>query len=169
MRYNLGKSLRQWTFVVLGLLLIIPSVYFITQISTGELLIMKTGSMEPTINYGDSVRIDKKVTGIDIHADYKDTELPGDIIAFNRGDDIIITRAVEKMLINSGKYEFKTWGDANAWPDSAEVHEGNILGKVVEITPSFGVNAFIFWIVLLAIGVILIIIGLLLTAHKKTK
>ena len=69
--------------------------------------------------------------------------------------------------MDSGKYKFTTKGDANHYTDP-EINESRVLGEVVEIIPSFGIDYFTFYVVILTIGVFLIIVGFLLKIRTKS-
>jgi signal peptidase I len=71
-----------------------------------------SGSMEPTINAGNYVYVDKQVNPIDLSADYPNS----DIIVFHEPDnpnELIVHRIVAVDDVNGTLY-FRTKGDANS-------------------------------------------------------
>lgn len=128
------------------------------------ILAVASGSMEPVLYAGDLILIEGLQDTADIHADYKDAEIPGDIIVFQGLNELIVHRAVKKTLNDDETYSFQTWGDNNAWPDGREVKEDDIVGKYLGIkVPWLGQIALFFdpperkiafvmlWIVILVI------------------
>jgi signal peptidase I len=97
------------------------------------ILAVASGSMEPVLYRGDLILIEGVQSAGDIHAATKDSAQPGDIIVFHRYDELIVHRAVEKILNDDGTYSFKTWGDNNAWPDGPLVKESDVVGKYLGI------------------------------------
>ena len=93
------------------------------------ILAVASGSMEPVLYAGDLILIEGVDNVCDIHVDTKDAEQPGDIIVFYRYDELIVHRAVEKILYSDGTYSFKTWGDNNEWPDGRPVKESDVVGR----------------------------------------
>ncbi len=96
------------------------------------ILAVASGSMEPVLYAGDLILIEGIENAANIHADTKDSEQPGDIIVFYRYGELIVHRAVEKILNSDGTYSFKTWGDNNGWPDGGLVKESDIVGRYLD-------------------------------------
>lgn len=80
-----------------------------------------SGSMEPTITTN-SISIIKKCDISEINT--------GDIICFNYNQDIV-HRVIDKKVNDEGVTILNTQGDANAGPDSIEITNDMIVGKVV--------------------------------------
>ena len=158
------KKVLPLILIIVGLILIFPSSFFIYQIqspnSNYDILVPISGSMEPTFYAGDLVKIETKITAEEIYAAPKDANPPGDIIAFYRYSDKIIHRASEKILNADGTYSFKTWGDNNGWPDGRLVKESEIIGKLVEINPPFWEYNLVLWYIILAGGILTLILGI---------
>ena len=95
-----------------------------------EPLVIVSGSMEPTLNRGDVVILEKAQSS-DIGV--------GDIIAYRIGDAIVTHRVID--VLEDGT--LKTKGDANAEPDAYAVSVEQIVGKVKYRIPALG------WIVIL--------------------
>lgn len=81
-----------------------------------------SGSMEPTINTN-SISIIKKCDISEINT--------GDIICFNYNQDIV-HRVIDKKVNDEGVTILNTQGDANAGPDSIEITNDMIVGKVIK-------------------------------------
>ena len=88
-----------------------------------------TGSMEPAINIGDVVIVNKT------SADELNT---GDIIQYRSGDSTIIHRIAAKKAASDGDWQFITKGDNNNGADAVPVSSDQILGKVVLVIPNAG-------------------------------
>ena len=84
-----------------------------------------SGSMEPTINIGDMVIIQK--------CDANDVEV-NDVIEYSRKEYSVIHRVIEKYEKNGETY-FITKGDNNTSADNDPVNEKMIKGKVIFKVP----------------------------------
>jgi len=94
-----------------------------------QLLVVKSGSMEPTIKTGSMV-IDKSKEDYQIEdiVTFKDREKPSETTTHR-----IINKETQ------GNIElFTTQGDANGSPDSIKVNRNQIIGKVIFKIPYFG-------------------------------
>ena len=93
-----------------------------------------SGSMEPTLRVGDLI----VVQGLDPDEINAASDPEGDIIVFFRPkgwrdpNDLIVHRAIDKFSRENILY-FKTKGDANPGPDSWEVPQDYLVGKVVSL------------------------------------
>lgn len=94
--------------------------------------VVATGSMEPVINPGDVILIEKISKMEDI-----DALREGDIIHFKR-DDIFITHRIIKIVQEEQLKTYRTKGDNNSGPDSILVKPENIKGKIVYVFPKIG-------------------------------
>jgi len=114
-------------FLTLIALLLIVSVLPVS--GNYKVLVVLSGSMEPTIKKG-SVVIVKPAE------DYK----IGDIITFGSfgRSKTPITHRIYDIKVVEGKPFYITKGDANKTPDSGEISSERIIGKVLFSLPYFG-------------------------------
>lgn len=114
--------------------------------------IIKSGSMEPTIEVLDAV----------ITKYSQDIKL-GDIIAINDSNNVVIHRVVESNT-QDGETIYKTKGDNNNTIDKGDIKTSEIDGKVVLIVPKIG-KAIVFMkshlIIFVYIIAIIIIVALI--------
>lgn len=119
------------TYIVYAIVLIFAFLAITAKFSFFgiQLLVVKSGSMEPTIKTG-SIVIDKS------NEDYQ----IGEIITFKdreKPTETTTHRIVDKEI--QGNIElFTTQGDANGTPDSEKVIQDRILGKVIFKIPYMG-------------------------------
>ncbi|UCF59163.1 MAG: signal peptidase I [Candidatus Bathyarchaeota archaeon] len=129
------------------------------------MLAVASGSMEPTLYKGDLIMVQGVSTGVDINVGPKDSAEPGDIIVFHRPTDpseLIVHRAIDKEL-RDGTWYFQTKGDANFSPDSWELAEDHLVGKVVGHVSHIGyIPLFLREFLWTPIGMILIVTLLLI-------
>jgi len=92
-----------------------------------SLIVIKSGSMEPTIKTG-SVLLSKK----------QDNYQKGDIITFVKVGKEIVTHRIVEVNADSDFVEYKTKGDANDVVDNGTVKKGRILGKKILAIPYLG-------------------------------
>lgn len=102
-------------------ILIILAVWFATGIFPIKPVAIATGSMEKKLYVGD-VAIIKKCNSNDVNV--------GDIIEYQMEGYTVIHRIIEKKQ-KKGEFYFITKGDNNATPDSEEVREDQLIGKVI--------------------------------------
>ena len=120
-------------------------IYFVLQVSLNTqnpMVVVISGSMEPTLNKGDLVFL-RGMDPDDIKTGTIEDK-SGDIIVYDaRGlwegapEDPIIHRVVDKINID-GVWYFLTKGDANPYPDRAYIPEDRILSVVAGKIPSIG-------------------------------
>ena len=120
-------------------------IYFVLQVSLNTqnpMVVVISGSMEPTLNKGDLVFL-RGMDPDDIKTGMIEDK-SGDIIVYDaRGiwegapEDPIIHRVVDKINIG-GVWYFLTKGDANPYPDRAYIPEDRILGVVSGKIPYIG-------------------------------
>jgi signal peptidase I len=116
--------------------------------------------MEPTIVSGDLLNVQLGVNACEIYAAKKDADPPGDIIAFHKPTDpsrLIVHRAVSKITNPDGSCSFATQGDNVTKEDGWQVKESDLIGKVVQINPPFWTYNYVFWVIILAIGIIILL------------
>ncbi|MBI2405602.1 signal peptidase I [Candidatus Microgenomates bacterium] len=96
-------------------------------------LIVRSGSMEPTIKVGDLVVVNSKGEGLLL---YKE----GDIVAFKGEKDpkILTTHRIVAVETKEGKLFYQTKGDANNAPDNGVVAEEKVVGKAIFLLPYIG-------------------------------
>ncbi|HFC36288.1 MAG TPA: signal peptidase I [Candidatus Moranbacteria bacterium] len=92
-----------------------------------NLIVVKSGSMEPTIKTG-SIAISKK------QPKYQ----KGDIITFATASKEIVTHRVTQVIKNGGNIEYKTKGDANNANDLFLVENNRVIGRTIFAMPYFG-------------------------------
>lgn len=100
---------------------IILAIWFALGIFPIKPVAIATGSMEEELFPGD-VAIIKKCNSNDV--------IVGDIIEYQMEGYTVIHRIVEKNQRN-GEFFFVTKGDNNKYPDTKEVTEGQLIGKVI--------------------------------------
>ncbi len=90
--------------------------------------VIYSGSMNPTVDVGDIVLIQKvETTSIQ----------PGDIIQFYQ-DNVTVIHRVVRITESDGQKQFITKGDANDDPDFKPVPQNYVLGKSVFTIPKLG-------------------------------
>lgn len=122
------KSVFYYIIILVLLLFIVSNlagrskaVYNLTNVCSYTVL---TGSMRPEINPGDVIIV-KKINIEDVNS--------GDIITFNKDEDVITHRVIEikdKGII--------TKGDNNNVLDSGQVNSTRLIGKVIFTIPKIG-------------------------------
>ena len=106
-----------FTFILSIVLLLIVSTFPIS--GNIKVMIVQSGSMEPTIKTG-SIVVVKPMN------DYK----IGEIITFNiKGAEYPITHRIEDIGVIEGKKYYITRGDANEERDQTETRESDVFGK----------------------------------------
>lgn len=118
-------------------------VYFILQISLNTespIVVVISGSMEPTIHKGDLLFIMGKDPE-DIRSGTA-IDKSGDVIVFNAQwtgapQEPIVHRVINKYQVND-TYFFDTKGDANPFPDPESVSEKDVIGVVIGGIPYIG-------------------------------
>lgn len=100
-------------------------------------LIVRSGSMQPTVGVGDLVVVRAKG---DIASPVKST-IPkykvGEIVAFKSGESIV-THRIADVKVESGKVLYVTKGDANKTADNVPVLEENVIGGQFLQLPKVG-------------------------------
>jgi len=92
-----------------------------------ESLLVRSGSMEPTIMTGDV-----------IFAKQLNQYNKNDVVAFKDEGDRVITHRIVKIDESDGQLTFITKGDANRSIDNGTILQENIIGKVVFVIPTIG-------------------------------
>ena len=127
------RNLRKKLALIILIVLSISLLYFValpTIRGDVHLLIVLSGSMEPSIHIGDIV--------VSSRVDVKELK-EGDIITFRyKGEDNYITHRISKVLHTEFGIFFKTKGDANENEDSRLVESNEVVGKVLFVIPYLG-------------------------------
>ncbi|MCH7604785.1 signal peptidase I [Patescibacteria group bacterium] len=94
-----------------------------------QLLVVQSGSMEPSIKTGGLVVIKPA-------AEYN----VGDVITFGTGTrkETAITHRIYEKEVDNGRISYVTKGDANDSSDSNKVLKEDVIGKVLFSVPFFG-------------------------------
>jgi signal peptidase len=92
-----------------------------------DFLIVRSGSMQPAIKTGALVVVKPA-----------QVYLPGDVITFRVGEGKTITHRVKEVLIENGKINYITKGDANKGEDPDLVKPEQVQGKVILNIPRAG-------------------------------
>lgn len=109
-------------------------------VSEYPLLVVVSGSMEPTLEVGDLIVVQRVVDFSEIEAD---SNLQGTIIVFHsppKPSDLIVHRVVDKILKEDGLWYFTTRGDNNpaSIPWEEDFSQTYVVGKVVWTIPLIG-------------------------------
>ena len=119
-------------FFLLSGMLIVSALFAFSFFKVGgmNVKIVMSGSMEPAIKTGSIVLMRPAVHPL----------LVSDIITFGKDTrtDIPTTHRVLEVRSQEGQYVYKTKGDANNDPDTAEVLQNTVLGKVFFSIPYLG-------------------------------
>lgn len=131
-------------------------------------LVVKTGSMEPTIPAGSLVLVTKKSPD-SIGINY----VEGDVITFKSGGELVSHRVVS-VDRSSGQKLFRVKGDANKTFDSKLVAEKDIVGKVSFSAPHLGrfvdfVKQPLGFLLLIVVPTLLIIISEVIAVWEELK
>ena len=113
--------------VALGFLMFPFVAYF-----GNHIMVITSGSMLPTLKINDLIVVEESTI---------DEIKKGDIIAFDSheiGIGIVAHRAYE-VYDDDGQVVIDTKGDNRALPDPWVVMEQDLVGKVIDIVPSFGI------------------------------
>jgi signal peptidase len=119
-------------YMVLGFVIVLALILFAPVLPIGgniDTKVVLSGSMEPEIPVGSVVVIKPA-------QEY----FTDDVITFGSDSDgnIPTTHRIIEKRLESGIAYFKTKGDANPKPDTREVRETAVLGKVVATIPFLG-------------------------------
>jgi len=120
--------------LLLIVLLLIVSVFPIT--GNFKILMVQSGSMEPTIHIGSVVFVKPVPSNSSGQADYK----IGDIITFGQisKTKTPTTHRILDIKVNAGEPLYITKGDANNGQDQKEISKNEIIGKVLLDIPYLG-------------------------------
>src|SRR3989344_1662136 len=128
-------------FLTVSLILAALAIAFIAlPIFGNQALIVRSGSMTPTIDVG-SIVVVRPLTNESISSTSPTTLYGiGDIIAFRseKNSKTIISHRIVGIEQNGNSFVYKTKGDANKSPEGWSVKQENVLGKVYFTLPQFG-------------------------------
>lgn len=85
------------------------------------LLVVGSGSMEPNIQVGDMVLVEKT-------KDYQKLKI-GDVLVYKNRDKVVVHR-IKKIKKENQHFVFKTQGDHNKAMDTWDIKEKDVIGKV---------------------------------------
>lgn len=153
--------------IIVILLVVVVVFAFIEgiKIATGTevpIAIVEGNSMVPTFYDGDIIL----VVGV------KPSDLNvGDVIIYKTYNDRMIVHRIIEVIINDGKYFFKTQGDNNPLPDPGLVSETQVVGRVIGVLiPKVGgIFKFIMPYKYVIVGLLLVlaVILIVLPSNKK--
>lgn len=98
-----------------------------------QIKVVQSGSMEPAIKTG-SIVVIKPADNYEV----------GDVISFHggfrlpNGEELAVTHRIVEKKVGSGGIVYKTKGDANDDPDTNEIKERQVVGKVLFNFPYVG-------------------------------
>lgn len=117
----IGESVRHLSLAVVGLVVLLILFVVITK-GQPKGLIVRTGSMEPTIPVGSFIIV------------VPDNEYRlGDIVTFRQGENLVTHR-----IIGNENVQFQTKGDANSVSDTKLLDPSMIVGKLWYSIPGLG-------------------------------
>lgn len=107
-------------------------IWFIVGVFPVYPSVIATGSMQPLINPGDVVLVDKI-------QDVKELETlkAGDIIQFKR-DEILINHRISEVIKKDGVVTYRTKGDNNNAEDKESVESKDVKGRIIKVVPKVG-------------------------------
>ncbi len=125
---------KHWVSKIVSTVLILVTLFTIgltSGIFSYFSLSIGSGSMEPNINIGDVVVVEK------IEENEVSKLVVGDILVYNM-EDVIIVHRIEEINENNDVYSFITKGDNNKSVDEWVVTPNLVVGKVVFTIPLVG-------------------------------
>lgn len=125
----------------IGLILIAGAIAFVAIPYFGNrALIVRSGSMEPTIGIGSIVVVRTSQLAVSPSGNQIPQYSKGDVIAFRseNNPNTIITHRVFSVEKSGNGIAYKTKGDANEEMDGWTVPQENILGKSYFVLPAVG-------------------------------
>lgn len=127
----MGKVLKSFT-ILISIILILGAVgvaLLALPFFGNQALIVRSGSMEPTIGVGSVVIVRQPVV---------DHYNIGDIISFKFDQNTIITHRIIEVKNSKGNYSYITKGDANEEADNWVVKHDNVIGSTYVAIPEVG-------------------------------
>ena len=171
-RKKIENRVNKFVNILIYSILIIVMIYNLSLIiqsilkpnQTPSFLGLKTyviisGSMEPNINIGDLVVVQKT----------KGELKEGDIISYRQGESVITHRISQKTENEEGEIIYKTKGDNNNTEDSEEIRKEEIEGKVIKVIPKIGNVTLVLKNKVVATVVVIILSIYIIKNYKKNK
>ena len=171
-RKKIENRVNKFVNILIYSILIIVMIYNLSLIiqsilkpnQTPSFLGLKTyviisGSMEPNINIGDLVVVQKT----------KGELKEGDIISYRKGHSVITHRISQKTENEEGEIIYKTKGDNNNTEDSEEIRKEEIEGKVIKVIPKIGNVTLVLKNKVVATVVVIILSIYIIKNYKKNK
>lgn len=121
------KAISYIFYAIVGIIAILLIVPLLPIPGNYQILTVLSGSMEPAIHTG-SVVIVKPADNYKIN----------DIITFGKTKKTPTTHRIHDIKVNVGKPIYITKGDANNAPDSREISDSEVIGKVLFSVPYVG-------------------------------
>ncbi len=122
-----GKILENLiVFIAVAVVMFLLATMLLPKFGYG-LIVIKSGSMEPTIKTG-SITVIKK------QADYE----KGDIITFVKTGREMVTHRITQVMETESEVAYKTKGDNNNAEDMFLAQKGKVIGKTMFAIPYFG-------------------------------
>src|SRR4030042_4822847 len=113
---------------ILLVLMAIGLAYIAIPAFGNKALIVRSGSMQPTVGVGDLVVVQSQTGLISPQKTLIPKYTVGDIVAF-KSQKLLTTHRIVGKEIKDGKVFYQTKGDANNSADQSLVAEENVIGK----------------------------------------
>ena len=124
----LAKAIQYVFYTAIFLIALLLIVSFLPIPGNYQVLIVQSGSMEPSIKTGGIITLKPQT-------EYS----AGEIVTFlDKGSNRTITHRIYEVKEENGQISYITKGDANNAPDSEEITKKQILGKVLFSLPYVG-------------------------------
>lgn len=152
---------------------LVSTILIVSAISPYKTYVILTNSMQPVINPGDLVIMDKRINIDEVKI--------GDIIGFKvdldgNGEEEVVFHYVYKIELNDeNQKEITTISEASDIPDLWRIHDHDLMGKYVRHIPRVGKVTYFFkstfGIIFMTVNVIVVITlwELLFNKNKKDK
>lgn len=139
MKVKLLKGVK-YTFAIALVVVSLALAYLITPIFGNKVLIVRSGSMAPTLPVGSLVVVrpnSEVLSPLPVAPLYS----PGDVLSYkdSRNPNVVTTHRVVSYKIDNNQVLYETKGDANNEADQVLVAEKNILGSSWLTLPYLGI------------------------------
>jgi signal peptidase len=127
------RRIARWTLeaLLIALLAVAVTLVGLTRVAPAlghPVLIIRTGSMSPTIPVGAAVILDSGSAGV----------RPGDVVAMQLDNGAVFTHRVTRLVSLDGGAYIETKGDANPSVDPALTPLTHVIGRVSSALPAVG-------------------------------